>query len=910
MPGRFAFLPNVRTRLAADAVAAGAARLSLSYSLMITADGAAKAPAIQVSTDVRGPGDVIAVNPAQIARVEPEPGLRGFEPNYFPFIEFVDPDFPWRYSLDGGEGRQKTPWIALIALAPEEFEFIDQAAPLPRIRVASAKASLPDLAQSWAFAHVQVKLPDDGSMNAEQALAADAANGFARMFCCRKLKPRSAYFVFLVPAYKAGVLAGIDSRDAAVPATAFAWNATAAEAVDLPVYYQTRFSTDAQQDIELLVRQLRGLKADQAGEPGAPDRASAARPGYYAGYSKPRASFEVQGALAQPGKTPEPFNTDDALAGLMKITLDEAIRGEIVGDDTEDPLVAFPAYGFRFRQETSVDVTKARQNEWFHRVNLDLKMRQAAAMGAETVRRNQEFFAKLCWDQYSQVVEANLRLFRLQVAMQLVELIARKHLLKLPSDVALSLSEPLQPYVAIQSGTAITDALRSFGAPTSFASRGLRRLASKRPVRSAAAPGVAVKAIPAPAIPGDKTPRVISAPRPNVAAVNRQNSVLAPSGLGGGFATEVSQLLGPAAFKDQRRPLSSAVRVAEFESRELSTAILNTVMQLPRSKADYAVAGRTEAEKKTVAPVFRSPDVPLPLADYLSAFSRNTILSGISKLPDNTVAMFEENRYFIEAFMAGANHTMNDELRWREFPTDMRGTTFRRFWNRGLAPENSAGDDIGRIHTWTGKLGQNRAGSHPQAQPNLVVVIRGDIVRKLGQPIIVVNEAEGTKWASGKGIDHEPVFFGRIGREIAYYGFDLARSYILSDAVKDRAFFVIYEPMGRLRFGLDVGTTAIRAQRINYLDLALAFPVGAAGKTYDLIRTAQPQAAAPAQPREWSDLSWSHMTLTDSDYVRFDKTISIPGKEDFWGAQRSSATLARSFWQKPVAAVLPIQRVL
>ena len=913
MPGLFAFLPNVRTRLAADAVAAAGARLSLSYDLTITGDGVAKSPSIAVSADLRGPGDVIALNTAQIARVEPEPGLRGFEPNYFPFIEFVDPDFPWRYSLDAGEASKLTPWLALIALKPGEFEFAAQgSSPLPRIRVANVSASLPDLSQSWAFAHVQVNLPEDGSMNAEQALASDPASGFARIFCCRKLDARSVYFLFLVPAYKAGVIAGLDSGEVAEPANALAWTAGVAAAIDLPFYYQTRFSTDAQEDVELLLRRLRGLKADEAGEAGAPNRASAARPGYYLDYSKPGASFELQGALSQPGKTPEAFNTDTALAARMKITLEEAIHGETVGDDTEDPLVTFPAYGFRFRQEKGVELLRARQNQWFDRVNLDLKMRQSAAMGAETVRRNQELFAKLCWDQYEDVIEANLRLSRLQAARELVSRVTRKHLRKLSPDVALTLAEPIQPYVATKTGTVLTDALRNGGASTAFASRGIRRLAAKRPLRSPRTPTAPGKAIPTPCIPGDKTPGAVSTSRLNAPKISRLSSVLAATGLGGQFGIELSQLLGASAFKTQKRPRSSAVRIVEFESREFAAAISDTVLILPGAKADSAVGGRTENEKKAIAPIFRSPEVPLPLSDFLTSFSRNTILSGVSKLPDNTVAFFEENRHFIEAFMVGANHAMNDELRWREFPTDMRGSIFRRFWNRALPPGDVSGDDIPEIHTWAAKLGQNNAPSNADGQPYLVVVIRGDIIRKLGQPIVVINEAEGAKWTSGTGVDHEPVFFGRIGREIAYYGFDVSRSYILSDAVKDRAFFVIYEPMGRLRFGLDVGSASVRAQRQNYLELSLPFPVSAVGKSYQQIRTKQPGsgAAAPAKPADWSDLSWSHMRLTTGSYVRFDRTISISGKDDLWGIQRSSATLARSFWQKPVAAVMPLKRIL
>jgi hypothetical protein len=56
-------------------------------------------------------------------------------------------------------------------------------------------------------------------------------------------------------------------------------------------------------------------------------------------------------------------------------------------------------------------------------------------------------------------------------------------------------------------------------------------------------------------------------------------------------------------------------------------------------------------------------------------------LPGLENVPQNTVGLLQTNRRFIEAFMVGLNHEMASELRWREFPTDMRGNYFRSFWD-------------------------------------------------------------------------------------------------------------------------------------------------------------------------------------------------------------------------------------
>ena len=183
------------------------------------------------------------------------------------------------------------------------------------------------------------------------------------------------------------------------------------------------------------------------------------------------------------------------------------IAGDADADDPDgdDPLVAFPAYGWRYRQATSVSRVAAEQQAWFDLINLDLKFREAAGLGAETVRRNQEQFAKRCWEQYQEVIDTNRRLARLKAASVLVRRIVDRHLAKLPADTALTLAEPLQPYVKSAGGPVVVDDLRPHGAPSSFATRALRRVSAKRPVAVEVAGRGRIRAFPVPAIPGDTT---------------------------------------------------------------------------------------------------------------------------------------------------------------------------------------------------------------------------------------------------------------------------------------------------------------------------------------------------------------------------------------------------------------------
>lgn len=914
MAGRFAFLPDARNNLllSSQAPAAGAGRRRVSLDLAIVADGVTQSPRLAVGADLVGPGDVTGVDRAMISRVEPASGLKAFEPNYLPFLEFIDADFPWRYSLDLDQSGRCKPWIVLIALAPDEFEVVTGASEvLPRIRVLNPSMSLPDLGQSWAYAHVQLDLPQAAD-TVTASLAADATRSFARLFCPRRLAERRAYSLFLVPAYEAGRLRGLGKDPVAQPFNAPAWSAGSAEPVDLPVYFQARFVTDSLEDFETQLRRLRPMTIQEVAAAGAARRASAARPGYYPGYSQPGASFEVQGALRQVDDPPQGLQTDPALTALMTDTLKQSIQGEtgIVPPGEPDPLVAFPAYGWRYPQANAVSRQRAEQREWFDLTNLDLKFRQAAGRGAETVRRNQEIFAKRCFEQYEEVVEANRRLARLSFAAVMAGRLADKHFSKLASDTALALGEPLQPFVRGESGKTLVEELRAKGAPTSFAARALRKLSAKRMQKLEVKELGRLTLAPQPAIPGDQTSNAVLRPMQRQESDRPLHPLAARTGLTETVSRRVQGFLDTQTFQASARPRLTGVRVARFDSSGIAGRLTEAVKRLPAAKAAATIAGLRLAEQQVIAPVYRSPVITEPLADLLRQFANEAILTDASRIPTDRVALFEENRSFIEAFLVGANHEMNKELRWREFPTDMRGTIFKRFWNRNRAANDPNGDDIAAIHGWTKALGKNFPPGDADQAGNLVVVIRSDLVAKLELPIVVLNIAQGTSWQSGSGVNHESVFSGKVTRDIAYYGFDVSRELILGQ-VLPRCFLVLYEPAGRLRFGLDIATASVRQARQNIGTQSLAFPIRQLNRTESrVLARPTPPAAAPVVPATWDDFSWVHVARQPSGYIDFNTTLSVPGNPDYWGIGKTSATLARSFWQKPLAAVLPLRRVV
>src|SRR4029077_5218795 len=107
-----------------------------------------------------GAGDIVGIDPRTVTRVWPRPGVYDAAANYFPVLELAHPDLPCRYTPAAATSKKRLrPWICLVALKDDEFERSweppSPTHPVVTITVKST-APLPNLAQSWAWAYVQV----------------------------------------------------------------------------------------------------------------------------------------------------------------------------------------------------------------------------------------------------------------------------------------------------------------------------------------------------------------------------------------------------------------------------------------------------------------------------------------------------------------------------------------------------------------------------------------------------------------------------------------------------------------------------------------------------------------------------------------------------------------------------------
>src|SRR5690606_37788705 len=99
---------------------------------------------------------------------------------------------------------------------------------------------LPDLTESWAWAHVQVMGADGEST---RSVLSDAPHRtVARLLCPRRLRPGMPHIAALVPAFDLGVAAGLGLGNGDSEEARAAWDHAALGAsVTLPTYFHWTF---------------------------------------------------------------------------------------------------------------------------------------------------------------------------------------------------------------------------------------------------------------------------------------------------------------------------------------------------------------------------------------------------------------------------------------------------------------------------------------------------------------------------------------------------------------------------------------------------------------------------------------------------------------------------------------------
>lgn len=244
---------------------------------------------IEKNIQIYGPGDIVGLDPRAIIKNEPRNWITNFEPNYLPYIEFYDEDFPWRYTPAASDTTKHRlrPWLTLIVLKEDEFEDVGGQTdkPLPYLKLKSeAQGLFPKANQLWAWAHVHVngsmfeEMSDghskttSGNMGAvlekfQQTLSENRDKAYSRIICPRQLEANVAYHAFLVPTFESGRLAGLGLPPEQTPFVMLTgWEpysgGAKADPEYYPYYYRWQFRTGTVGDFEYLVRLLQPKPAD------------------------------------------------------------------------------------------------------------------------------------------------------------------------------------------------------------------------------------------------------------------------------------------------------------------------------------------------------------------------------------------------------------------------------------------------------------------------------------------------------------------------------------------------------------------------------------------------------------------------------------------------------------------------
>jgi hypothetical protein len=315
---------------------------------------------------------------------------------------------------------------------------------------------------------------------------------------------------------------------------------------------------------------------------------------------------------------------------------------------------------------------------------------------------------------------------------------------------------------------------------------------------------------------------------------------------------------------DKRVPLDrlAADYKAAMQPHQLVKARVLDRVRLParRTSADPLEPERPEVR------------LPAPLAPKLAEVAPELFLPRMGQVPDGGVVMLETNPAFVAAFMVGANHEMARELQWRGLPVDLKGTVFRQFWDVRDSGERTP--DIGPIHVWPsqGDLAAQVTGGRPRS----VFLIRSEIIRRF--PDLAVSLVQAVRDAAGRRpgtVTALPQFGGRVGEDMAFYGFAQAPAAVAGGDGGAGWYLLIEQRSVAAGFGLD-----------------LSLPPGT--------------RATDALPN-WSNLAWPH--LRDGAYVRSTALLPPPpAGNPVWA--RNGAHMAAITRQQPVRIFIHAGRLV
>ncbi|MGD6978837.1 hypothetical protein [Citricoccus sp. CH26A] len=745
------FLPWVRTGLAAsikqhDTLNSGLpSRPSAPITVRLTSTGPENVAAtddVTMPLRLYGPGDVTGIDSRVIVRTEPTHHTPDFPPHLLATIEFDRPDFPWLLTPAAPSGDRLRPWLVLVVVSQTTSRIThNHSRPLPELQC--PRNELPNLAESWLWAHAQFVGPAD-TTNVVESMTTHPHQTISRLICPRRLEPDHSpgYLACLVPAFAVGRKAGLGEPISAEDETRLepAWDTSPTDGeVTLPVYFSWEFGTAVtEEDFEELVDRLQMVGADDAPQPARMDVGDAGR-----GMPQvPGATLGLPSILLP--KTEKVPQWPDGLA-VTEAQYREALEQQLRVPNGQDNRVALPRYGQMHAVGNATDPGQGVNQAvpaWVRELNLDPRYRVAAAIGARVVRENQEHLVGAAWRQAGQVAEANQWQARKQLGQEVTRSIYEKRLKNLTPSTFQQITAPIVAPPTDQVRRTLTPPAPLVDAIVSSPFRRLARSEGPLARHTAISTTMQVTASPL----GPTLGPLLSALTAMPTALTAQLFTAAkPEDVRALWPSPTS----PTGSRDGR--LADSAR-AEMLS-QLNPETTYPVEARARIKTTR-MSHRSESDFDPLTPLDVTPIFTQPMYEPLRDVFSDLLLPGLDAVPNNSVLLLDTNPAVLEAYMAGLNDEMNRELLWREFPTDLRGTYFRQFWDvraQGHDQTTEAGRearaDLPPVSEWKDRLGKHLK---PDRGKDLVaLLIKGDVLTRFPTAVVFAAPARWSRSVDG-----------------------------------------------------------------------------------------------------------------------------------------------------------------
>lgn len=881
-----------------------------------------------------GPGDVIGFDRALVAREEPLAGTPNAPAENLACVELTDASLPWQFSRPAADGRP-LPWIVLLVLREDEAKLSGDGA-LPVLEAPAA--ALPDLSDSWAWAHVEARVADTAT-GPQADVVADVRSGsqtvISRLLCPRRLAPDSGWIACVVPATNAGVAAGLGTRLGAARPFGSPWTLAQAGTVRLPVYHSWRFRTGPAGSFEDLARRVEPLRAAALAGFGA-RTIDVRRPWPHADLlegAPASVTVSVQGALRVPGTEAEQETwsdrpTQERFATELRDRLDAPARrfGTVSDEvDRDDLAVAPPLYGSHFSGSQEVG-----PGGWQATLNLQVRHRVAAALGTRYVQQEQEFLMARAWEQLGAIRTANKLLSVGELSSEAAGRAQDKHLAGMAATEMVAFSHPLSATVPFAGAGTLGSALARSALPDGTASAAFKRLA--RPGGGLARRAARVRAATGGGMP-DAEP---------VIAAGLAGQQLLPEAIASVTAVATAE---PATVAGDRASLSSSSTLVALMQGQATlfavhaeglqghmatlTAAAETAMgdppvtlAAPSPQLLRGLRRQADAEALVALPVIAAAfqtDAATAAGAVLDALQplgqQLTRARGLIAAPDvelRAVTDVRPLRRIMEHPRFGMPIAAELLARWPEwaipgisgFPPDSatlletnspfveallvglnqefnRELLWREFPTdqRGSAftrfwPSEVDDPDVDEIARWRPDAA---LGAHDETggRDLLVLLVRAELLRRFpGTTVLAAKSVGGLLPDEVTGTWKRPTFLLAIDEQTALFAFDLTEQ----QARDERWLFVLREPMRGAQFGFD----------------------GATGVALDT----------------WADLTWADVPLDGRGFVvprvvgsRPPRPGRLTGADPAaWG--RDAADVARISFQRPFQLAISPRRLL